>query len=100
CTAYTVTAVLVLSFFWSYIHFNPGEIALQLREHGSFVPGLRPGEKTASYLNGILARLTLCGGVCLAGLALLPAGSALLIVVGVALDIARRLEHAVPLEKF
>ena len=47
----------------SLINAKPNEIALNLKESGSFVPGIRPGENTSAYINGILARITLCGAV-------------------------------------
>ena len=102
-------AVAFFSFFWTYLFFPPGEIALQLRESGSFIPGIRPGETTALHLNRILSRITACGAAFLCGITLLPAlltraaglgdaldgflaGSGMLIVVGVALDLAQKLE--------
>ena len=106
-TLFQVVAILFFSFFWTYVFFRPSDLALQLRENGSFVPGLRPGEVTAAYLDGILCRITLCGGVILATIAILPGflahalrldhllesflgGSSLLIVVGVVLDLLQK----------
>jgi preprotein translocase subunit SecY len=108
-TLFQVAAILFFSFFWTYVFFRPSELALQLRETGSFIPGLRPGAVTAEYLDGILTRITLCGGVVLAAIAMLPGflarglglhhvldaslgGSSLLIVVGVGLDLIRKFE--------
>jgi preprotein translocase subunit SecY len=108
-TAFYAAAILFLSYFWTYVYFSPSEIANQLRENGSFIPGIRPGERTAEYLDGILSRITLVGAACLAAIALLPGfvaralgmehlleaflgGSGLLIVVGVVLDLLRKLE--------
>jgi preprotein translocase subunit SecY len=108
-TVFQVAVILFFSYFWAYVFFRPSEIALQLRESGSFIPGLRPGEVTAAYLDGILTRITLCGGVVLAAIALLPGflarglglhhlldaflgGSSLLIVVGVGLDLIQKFE--------
>jgi preprotein translocase subunit SecY len=89
-----VAAIVFLSFFWTYAFYSPTEIAHQLRETGSAIPGIRPGETTVRYLNSILGRVTLCGAVFLAVLALLPGVSAsgLLIVVGVGLDLIQKLE--------
>ena len=96
-------------FFWNNLMFRPEEIADNLREGGSFIPGIRPGAKTASYLKGILTRVTLAGAVFLAALAVLPnfitgsipgltprlayflGGTSVLIVVGVAMDLVDRL---------
>lgn len=108
-TLFQVVLILFFSFFWTYVFFRPSEIALQLRENGSFIPGLRPGEVSAKFLDGILCRLTLCGGVILAAIAVLPGilgrslnlghlldaflgGSSLLIVVGVVLDVLQKCE--------
>lgn len=102
-------AIVFLTYFWTYAFFCPTEIAHQLRESGSAIPGLRPGEHTIRYLNSILGRITLCGGVSLGLLALLPGwiarvlgmgnaleaavgGSGLLIVVGVGLDLIQKME--------
>jgi preprotein translocase subunit SecY len=108
-TLFQVAAILFFSYFWTYVFFRPSEIALQLQESGSFVPGLRPGPITAAYLDGILTRITLCGAAVLAAIALLPGilarglglqhlldallgGSSLLIVVGVGLDLIQKFE--------
>lgn len=116
-TLFTAAAVLFLSYFWTYAFSGPSEIALQLREHGSFIPGLRPGEPTAAYLDGILSRITLCSGAFLAALALLPGllaralglehlleaflgGSGLLIVVGVGLDLIQKIDGWLILHRY
>ena len=107
----TVYLLLVFGFcfFWNSLMFRPEEIADNLREHGSFIPGIRPGAKTAVYLKEILTRITLAGAVFLAFIAVLPnfitgnipglsgqlayflGGTSVLIVVGVALDLVDRL---------
>ncbi len=104
-----VVTIIFFSYFWTYLFFQPQEIALQLKESGSFVPGIRPGENTAQYLNTILARITLCGAVFLCVIALMPdlisvglrvdrylvaflGGTGILIVVGVGLDIIQKIE--------
>ncbi len=104
-----VAMIFVFSYFWTYLFFQPHELANNLKEYGSFVPGIRPGENTASYLNGILARITLAGAAFLCVIALLPdmvaqwvdlrrnftvflGGTGILIVVGVCLDIAQKIE--------
>ena len=95
-------------FFWNRLMFQPEEIANNLREHGSFIPGIRPGARTAEFLDHTLTRITLAGAAFLAAVAVLPgfvtAGSALpgrmayflggtsvLIVVGVAMDVVDKL---------
>ena len=101
--------IFAFSYFWTYLFFPPMDLANNLKEYGSFVPGIRPGENTAVYLNGILARITLAGAAFLCVIALLPdmvsgwvglrknftaflGGTGILIVVGVCLDIAQKIE--------
>ena len=110
-TMFYVTMIIFFSYFWTYLFMRPDEIALQLKESGSFVPGIRPGENTAGYLNTILSRITLCGAAFLCVIALLPdlvsagmggeiqrqllsflGGTGILIVVGVGLDIIQKTE--------
>jgi preprotein translocase subunit SecY len=104
-----VVLVFFFCFFWNNLMFRPEEIADNLREHGSFIPGIRPGAKTGAYLKDILTRITLAGAVFLAFLAVLPnfitgnipglsgqlayflGGTSVLIVVGVAMDLVDRL---------
>jgi preprotein translocase subunit SecY len=98
--------IFFFCFFWNRLMFRPDEIANNLREHGSFVPGIRPGQKTAEYLSHVLTRITLAGAAFLAVVAVLPAfvtdgtgltpsmqyflgGTSVLIVVGVALELSR-----------
>ncbi len=105
----SMVLVFAFSFFWNNLMFRPEEIADNLREHGSFIPGIRPGAKTAQYIKDILTRITLSGAVFLALLAVMPnfitggipgiqgrlayflGGTSVLIVVGVALDLVDRL---------
>ncbi len=104
-----VSMIIFFSYFWTYLFFQPKEISLQLKESGSFIPGMRPGENTEIYINTILARITLCGAVFLCVIALLPdlvsaalqldrylvqflGGTGILIVVGVGLDIIQKIE--------
>ena len=108
-TLFYVAMIFTFSYFWTYLFFQPHELANNLKEYGSFVPGIRPGENTAAYLNGILARITLAGATFLCIIALLPdmvsgwvdlrknflsflGGTGILIVVGVCLDIAQKIE--------
>jgi preprotein translocase subunit SecY len=95
-------------FFWNRLMFNPDEIADNLREHGSFIPGIRPGAKTSEFLADTLTRLTLAGAAFLTLIAILPnfvtgsaglsnamayflGGTSVLIVVGVAQDMVDKL---------
>ena len=91
-------AVIFFSFFYTALVFNPKETADNLKQQGAFIPGIRPGEQTASYIDNIMTRLTLVGSVYLALVALLPqflmawnvpfyfGGTSLLIVVVVLMD--------------
>jgi preprotein translocase subunit SecY len=100
--------IIFFAFMWTRLMFQPEEIANNLKEHGSFIPGIRPGKATADYLSFVLDRITLFGAICLAVIAILPTilvgqmrvdpmvayflgGTSILIVVGVALDMVDRL---------
>ncbi len=100
--------IFAFCFFWNRLMFNPDEIADNLREHGSFIPGIRPGAKTAEFLSQTLTRLTLSGAAFLTLIAILPnfvtfntglqgrlayflGGTSVLIVVGVAQDVVDKL---------
>ncbi len=67
-----VSGIIFFAFFYISIIFNPNDIADNVRKHGGFVPGIRPGKNTAEYLNAILTRLTLVGGCYLALVSLVP----------------------------
>ena len=94
-----VTLIVFFAFFYTAIVFNPEETAENLRKNGGYVPGIRPGESTANYLDFILTRLTVLGSAYLAAVCILPeilisqysvpfyfGGTSLLIVVSVTLD--------------
>jgi len=100
-------AVLIIFFcyFYNSITLNPKDIAENMKKWGGFVPGIRPGEPTANYIQWILVRITLGGAIAVAIIAILPdylrkfinvpfffGGTALLIVVGVALDTISQIE--------
>ena len=101
--------IVVFTYFYTAVQFNPIDQADNLRKHGGYVPGIRPGPPTAQYLDRVLTRLTLPGSLYLALVATLPAlfiryggfsqstsaalgGTSILIVVGVALDTMRQME--------
>ena len=67
-----VTFIIFFAFFYVGIIFNPTELADNMRKYGGFIPGIRPGRNTSEYINRILSRLTLVGGVYLAIVCLLP----------------------------
>ncbi len=98
--------VIAFTYFYTAVSFNPEKIAEEIKKHGGFVPGIRPGKPTANYLNYILTRITLAGAVFLALVAILPAlaraltgvttmmigGTGILIVVSVILETSKSLE--------
>ena len=67
-----VSMIIFFAYFYTAIIFNPDDVAENMRKYGGFVPGIRPGERTAEYIDSILARVTLAGAVYLALIALLP----------------------------
>jgi preprotein translocase subunit SecY len=91
--------IIFFCYFYNSVQFNPNDLAENLRKWGGFIPGIRPGEATAHYIQTILEKITLGGAIFVAMIAVLPdylrkmmnapfffGGTALLIVVGVALD--------------
>ncbi len=64
--------ILLFSYFYTSIIFNSVDLAENLKKQGGFIPGVKPGASTADYIDGVLARITLPGGLFLAGVALLP----------------------------
>ena len=104
-------AVLIIFFtyFYTAVTLNISDMAENMKKYGGFIPGLRPGKPTADYLDRVMTRITLAGSVFLAAIAILPnfiaavtnipgvyfGGTALLIVVGVALDTMKQIEALV-----
>jgi preprotein translocase subunit SecY len=97
--------IILFTYFYTAVTFNPVDQADNLRKYGGFIPGVRPGRETAEFLDRILARLTFPGALYLAAVAALPTilinqtntqlffgGTSLLIVIGVALDTMKQLE--------
>jgi preprotein translocase subunit SecY len=100
-----IALIIFFTYFYTAIQFNPKEVSENLKKHGGFVPGIRPGVNTAEYMDAVLTRLTLWGALYLALVCVLPSflvaefnvpfyfgGTALLIVVGVAMDTAQQIE--------
>ena len=104
-----VALIFFFAYFWTTVQFRPKEMAEQLRDYGSFIPGLRPGRRTAEYLERVMERITYCGAAFLAVVAVLPqalaaaldipfaisaflGGTGLLITVSVTLDLVQRIE--------
>ena len=67
-----VALIIFFAYFYTAIIFNPDDVAENMRKYGGFVPGIRPGKRTAEHIDAILARVTLAGAVYLAVIALLP----------------------------
>src|SRR5205807_6344915 len=97
--------IVIFTYFYTAVTFNPVDQADNLRKYGGFIPGVRPGRPTAEFLDRILARLTFPGALFLAAVAALPAilfarthqnfyfgGTSVLIVIGVALETMKQLE--------
>jgi len=109
--------IVVFTYFYTAVQFNPVDQADNLRKYGGYIPGIRPGPPTAQYLDRILTRLTLPGSLFLAVIAVLPSifikhfgfsqatsralgGTSVLIVVGVALDTMRQMESQMMMRNY
>jgi preprotein translocase subunit SecY len=103
--AFYVMMIFFFCFFYTAIQFNPVKIADEMKKFGGYIPGIRPGRKTAEYVNQVLTRITFGGAIYLSAVCVLPVilfnllnvpfffgGTALLIVVGVGLDTVRQIE--------
>jgi preprotein translocase subunit SecY len=98
-------AIIFFTYFYTAIIFNPNDVADNMRKYGGFIPGIRPGARTAEFIEKVLDRITLVGALYLAAISILPeflittmnvpfffGGTSLLIVVGVALDTVQQVE--------
>ena len=108
--------IMMFTYFYTAVQFNPVEHADNLKKSGGYIPGIRPGQPTALYLNNVLTRITLFGAVFLAAIAVLPyiitnvipgmpnsiflGGTSMLIVVGVSLDTVRQLESQLMMRNY
>jgi preprotein translocase subunit SecY len=112
---YILSAVLIVFFtyFYTSIIFNPIDLSENLKKQGGFIPGVKPGSKTAEYIDHVVTRITLPGAIFLTFIALLPifiadmvnvpfsfGGTSLLIVVGVALDTMAQIQQHLLLRKY
>lgn len=103
-----IAMIYFFCYFWTAIVFNPKEMANNLKDHGSFIPGYRPGKSTADYLEKVMMRITYIGAAFLAVIAIIPTvinnemsvdytvasfygGTGLLIVISVALDLVQKI---------
>lgn len=111
--ALTALLIIFFTYFYTAIIFNPLDIADNLKRWGGFIPGIRPGKKTAEFLDNVLTRITLPGSVFLAFVAVAPfmimgamninfyfGGTSVLIVVGVALDTLQQLESHLQMRNY
>ena len=100
-----VGLIVFFCFFYTAVTFNPIDVSENLKKHGGFVPGIRPGKKTAEFIDKVITRLTVIGAIYVSLVCVLPTllisklnvpfyfgGTALLIVVGVALDTLSQIE--------
>src|SRR5437773_6076638 len=111
------TLIIVFTYFYTAVQFNPVDQADNLRKYGGYVPGIRPGPPTAQYFDRVLTRLTLPGSLFLAAIAVLPSvfikyggfsqansralgGTSVLIAVGVALDTMRQMESQMMMRSY
>ena len=107
--------IIMFTYFYTAVQFNPVEHADNLKKSGGYVPGIRPGQQTALYLNNVLTRITLFGAIFLALVAVIPyiispllglgttillGGTSMLIVVGVSLDTVRQLESQLMMRNY
>lgn len=110
--------IMLFSFFWTSLMFQPTEIAKNLKEYGGFVPGLKPGAKTADYLENVMFKVTLAGATFLVIIAVLPqllssnvpnmppalatflGGTSILIVVGVVLDLVDKINAMLVMRRY
>jgi preprotein translocase subunit SecY len=109
--------ILIFTFFYTAVQFNPVDQADNLRRNGGYIPGIRPGPPTASYLDRVMTRLTLPGALFLAAIAVFPSlvikyagfsqataralgGTSVLIVVGVALDTMRQMQSQMMMRNY
>jgi preprotein translocase subunit SecY len=97
--------IVFFCYFYTAVTFNPVDVADNMKKHGGFIPGIRPGKRTADYIDRVLTRLTLGGAIYVSAVCVLPTiliaqfnvpfyfgGTALLIVVGVAIDTIAQME--------
>jgi preprotein translocase subunit SecY len=97
--------IIFFCYFYTAVTFNPNDVAENMKKFGGYIPGIRPGQKTAEYIDKVLTRITLGGAIYVSVICVLPTilyrrfnvpfyfgGTALLIVVGVALDTVQQIE--------
>jgi preprotein translocase subunit SecY len=111
--ALSATLIVFFTYFYTSIIFNPIDLSENLKKQGGFIPGVKPGTKTAEYIDHVVTRITFPGAIFLTFIALLPVfiadminvpfrfgGTSLLIVVGVALDTMAQIQQHLLLRKY
>lgn len=110
----TIYLLLIVgfTFFWTYAMTNPAEISANIKKNGGFIPGIRAGKPTTDYLSNVMSKITIFGGFYLAIIAILPmllrftslditfGGTAILIVVGVAIESIQQLESQIVMRHY
>ena len=118
-TVLDVALIYFFSYFWTSLMFNPAEMSKNMKESGSFIPGIRPGRHTADYLQKVMTHMTLAGATFLAVIAIVPSwlarragaesspsiagflgGTSILIVVSVALDLVDKLNSHLLMRRY
>jgi preprotein translocase subunit SecY len=100
-----IAFIIFFCFFYTAVTFNPGDVADNMKKNGGYIPGIRPGKRTAEYIDKVLTRITLGGALYVSAVCVLPSiliskfnvpfyfgGTALLIVVGVSIDTVAQME--------
>jgi preprotein translocase subunit SecY len=100
-----VMFIIFFCYFYTAVHFNPVDVADNMKKYGGFIPGIRPGKNTAEYIDRVLTRITFSGAIYVSAVCVLPhllisklnvpfyfGGTALLIIVGVAMDTSNQIE--------
>jgi preprotein translocase subunit SecY len=108
-----VVLIVFFTYFYTAIIFNPVDLSENLKKQGGFIPGVKPGTRTAEYIDQVLSRVTLPGSLFLVAIAMLPylifdvanvpfrfGGTSLLIVVGVALDTVQQMQQHMILRQY
>lgn len=108
-----VAMIIFFCYFYTAVVFNPTDVADNMKKYGGFIPGIRPGQRTAEYIDRVLSRITLSGAIYVAIICVIPnllissfnvpfffGGTALLIVVGVALDTVGQMETQIMMRNY
>ncbi|HOZ91180.1 MAG TPA: SecY family transport protein, partial [Bacteroidia bacterium] len=108
--------IIIFTYFYTAIAVNPNQMADDMKKNGGFIPGVKPGRKTADFIDDVMSRITLPGSLFLAFVAIMPAlasiggvnqnfaqffgGTSLLILVGVVLDTLQQIESQLLMRKY